>query len=311
MGIIKSLEGASEEMRLHEMTVQETSKKPELLFDVEAEITEDDWESWKATLANLGKRGPDEEFLGLAAAMQTIFPERKDELGLETYREEIKEWFEGERKRKRETLRCEVGNEFFIDSSLLDDLVRIKKLFPEILSEINLGIFRERLEGGTITKEGNVNLPRSVITLGDWLYRRKILFPDSFDETMTQKSELREIIKKNLANQWKHVPNISEERYILGTLAGIKIFAPDLVDELYEKPALQDLIRRQIQQERSKIESSQEVRRAKISLAEDLAWAKIMSAKEVRMTDKGLVLVMPEEKHTFVETKPRPVRREF
>ena len=277
MGIKKRLEQKPEGPgRLDEVVVEEPNeKKKGIIFDVETEIGEEGWEKIKAFYDSKRDKG---RLSILAERLKIIFPDKIDRLDLDGIWEKLKALYG--------------DNESLVIN--ISSATTIKILFPERVSELDLEskwlAFKEDFKGSSINKVG----------LGIYIKQAselKILFPNHIDEL-------------DLESKWEDIKEgyeklKQEKRWLLvsNQLARFKMLFPEKMEELN----WQENLGQMINNFRFDFGDNEGLKNANLAIlmARNL---KIIAAKEIKITDQGMELVMPEKEEFEDKVPDRPER---
>ena len=276
MGIKKRLEQISNQPeqpdRLTDIVVEEPVEKKGLDFDVETEVSQEVWESMVANYKQNCEEDVWETALKMAYDLKIIFPERVGELGLEDKWEDMQE----------------VCGLYFDEGSWDDGAemaIYLRELFPERFDELQIDNHEvEILEDHC-----------DYCDRGAWFVATisaanfKILFPDKV------KSLKLEYKWKNMLGEYYRM----DQDQIARQAVNLKILFPDKASELGLEDKWKEL-------KGEYLKACQNERWWEVArLAAEL---KILAAKEIRITDQGVELVVGSNEEFEDKTPPRPER---
>lgn len=265
---------ASDHINIKDLTIEAPEKREELPFDPERDITQEDWERMKNQLKREIEKPP--YYLD---NVMNLFPERESELRVDAHYTELRRKFRNAwgRKSIRDILRY--GKQFTL-------------LFPKKIVELRLGdpyweeikeIIIERLQGD--------------MNLGD-LVAIKVLFPAYGFPSWFEKNVLAYID----ASVTDCLRNMHSRRWqwIAELLAQKKILFPENEEGVDVKTW------------RGMKESFVRYRSEASTMARLGLDMKILAAKEVKITEKGLEIVMRRPHDDFqAPSLPLPELRKF
>ena len=287
--LILSAMSNPERINIKDLTLEEPEKKEGLPFDVERDITEEDWKKLIDTLSGYRVGGEWYEFGWQAMAMKIIFPDKFSDVALdETVWHEMKKRLDGWRIESRWNI-----------EGLIWHTCQMKILFPERVGELNLN---EGLWEGikiAITRDRLGHLWRA---LADKLIAAKILFPemiselhfDEFDEEVWREIK-KEMDSSRAAGNWE----VFSWRAV-----ALKFFFPKRVQELgLDAKAWQGM---------EDMLPQYQADDAQRDFAVHAMLMKLLAAEEINITDKGLEIIMQKKDPEFKEeTPPMPQARKF
>ena len=272
-----------ERINIKDLTLEEPEKKKsELPFDPERDITEEDWKRVRESLLSIRQEEhPEFTYPELVKSVKILFPERVSEFNFD----DDFLWRRTKLWSQRHGL-----------PSLLDYVFEIKLAFPERISELNLDKLQE------INKHIEVYRQRN-----DWAMfasaamKMKILFPERIaelhlDETawVGMKEELEQLRTPDL---WG---------YFAKRAMAMKILYPEKSSELNLDSHAWEGMKQDLEKCRA------QEHKTWWHISEQAIAMKILVAEEIKITDKGLEIIMPKEKPVFKEEVPSmPQRRKF
>ena len=279
MSVGEQLGQRPDEVKLQDLTVEVPEPKTKIEFDVEKEISEEDWEAMKGEYE---KQCQDEDWweaANQAMALKILFPERVEELDLDNKWPMMKRCHDGGRVNPAAASAVERNM-----------CLSLKILFPERVTELKLADRWPRIKRAY---EINNTYSQAI----EFATSLKILFPG-------REAELE------LENIWLKMKDAYEREwhgsYTIGKVKAasfLRILFPKRVSEL-ELENKWPLMREEYKRFCDADNWFNAIRRA--------AYMKILAAKEVKVTDQGLELVMPGEQEGFRQkAEPRPTRKEL
>ena len=275
-----------ENINIHDLTIEEPEKESELLFDVERDITEQEWQKMKKELADR-KRGSLHTFLEEAMKMKIIFPERADELTLD---DEI--WNMAKKLPKSTEDK----------GSFAAILMELKVLFPERMEEIELDNRKLESMGKELNRlKENIIFTQnySASTFFAFATRMKVVFPEEFDKLKLL--DPIEDITQSMKGYLKEKRQLKDWQTFLPAAVNFKILYPENVDELN----LDTVFWKEIKSEMHK------THRRGWEISDFASALKILAAEEVGVTDKGLEVNMRKSDSAEPQSIELPEQRKF
>lgn len=256
------------------------------MFDVDKEIGEREWRAMEEDLEKKAKIISSGEETGLAksSAMDEMFKLAGDMkfLSPERYRSVHDKFDNG--------LRAMLGS---VPYSLI---FSFKTLYPE---EFKAWFTLDRWR---VLRESIV-VPKSHM---NELARMKIAAPER---------DLRTILDENLWRSYQKMikNNISQKlwRFVASNLSNMRILFPEQVTELTPDASLWESLLEDFKKESARINLMSASRGSPTDLAAYARDLKILAAKDVRITDEGLELIMTKKETHREKVAPRPIRPNF
>lgn len=282
MGIRESLEKVDEQnLNLKDLNLEQEENQ-ESDFDVEKEA-EKQFENIKLDLDNYRNVHDWENFLMLAYQIKIIYPDKIQELNLnqEALEEVLK------------VLETTLNRDY-----LLQRCAEVKILFPDYDGLYLEEIWEQFQENLRETKKADLNQESltGIEALINRIYNGKILFSNRFsglDFDFNRKE--RQTIARKLRQE-------SKLQYFLQSVSKLKVIFPDLdLQNIGINEKFWEKVKKEFDSKKNHGEHH--------NCAVILSCCKIILAEEVKITDQGLELVMPEKKFK-PEKLQRPERRE-
>ena len=274
----------SERINIKDITLEEPEKKKGLPFDVEKEITEEDWGQVKEAYEQDKIYNAWVDGSSLAMATKVLFPERMAELtGYNDFKERLEDelvWLRG----------LPDWHEF------LWAAMKIKILFPT--TELG-GVL------GNITWQDLKDEIKEAWSSNDPLFyslamKIKIVFPERFSSELDMNETTWMVAEKWLEYYYM------EHDWIKYVTQGMimKVLFPEKASTLSPDKTAWQGMKEQLTGYRARKEWPQFFLHA--------MRMKTLVAEEVKITDKGLEIIMQKEEAEFKEeTPPMPQRRKF
>jgi hypothetical protein len=266
--------------------LEEPAPEAELPFDVERDITPEDWKRIEPFLAESREKGEWGFFAWRASAMKLLFPKRVEELGLDN------EAWAGTKKQLEQYRYSDdmTGRSVFYHLA-----ANMKVLFPERTDELKLD--EETWENMRSDLRSNLEKPLTWSLEYHHLYYMALLFPEKMNELLNDKvrnvavESFKEDLKRGLVLM---VERGAQLRVILGELTSQQLgFGPEEWREMTD--SLED----------SRIGKP-------VSFLFDATHMKILAAEKVEVTDKGLEINMRRKKDSLTTAAAEmPEQRNF
>lgn len=284
-----------EKINVKSLAIEEPEKKPELTFDPEKEIAKEDWERYKERLNWTRENNVWREFVHSAADMKLLFPDRISELNLGgTDWQGMKKMLEEFRKPSA------VARGAFL--LVAEDM---KFLFPQRIKELNitediwqenvnwaLNLYDQRFGGGSIRWQQFAESAKNL----------KMIFPERASELHLDETAWRGMMGRLKEFQEKTAKNSSvPEVEFIELAANMRILMPERFNEV------SGVVKTRWQEIKSYWEK---IQRKPPDMTVNM---KILAAEEVKITDKGLEIIMqkPKKDEFKTETPPLPEIRKF
>ena len=275
-----------ERINIKDLTIEEPERKKGLLFDAEKEITDEDWEELKNTFSGMREREGSLNLMNHAMAMKILSSERVKELRF------------GEEDWTNSKFLYEIHRARGSHTESFDSLaIAMRVVFPERASELRLDETLWESYKRTIEQ---YKLEENWLSFHALAVRAKILFPKKFGEEITLDRKSLEELKK--AFIWYREDN-NWDSFIRRTFQA-KILYPESLEEFNIDDATWKNMKKKLQ----------ESRKGKywIDFAEYAMFLKLLAAEEIKITNKGLEVIMQKEEAEFKEeTPPMPQTRKF
>ncbi|NQV12911.1 MAG: hypothetical protein HQ530_01265 [Parcubacteria group bacterium] len=283
MGVREQLGERPDEMRLQDLTLEIPKPKNEEGFDLNKNITEDNVEGLKRELATLRGLGHWGNYTRGVAEFKNLFPECIGEIDFDE--KEILDGIKGELEKYRSD-HSGRGWSFFIRS-----VYAFKMLFPDKINELDLSSEDwQRMRGRTLhqhrDKSHHLAMQMRVTSPVD------AKDPYSGDLTAEEVKEVLDSKKEN--EEWQD--------YIKEAVC-FRVLFPKKFNELqFDNEIWSEMRNVFYKQQKSNIMSA---------TFRSAFFLKVLAAKEVKITDQGLELIMSEKESFQQTTPPRPERKEL
>ena len=281
MGISKRLnQNLERPSRLVDFAVGESAKKEKLKFNVEQEISSEDWENMKKDFEFQDRDG---EWLFRGMCLKILFPDRVDELGLEDKWEDMKAVYDVTSAKKN-----------YFDIAYRAMMLKI--LYPEKVSELGLEDKQDKTieRYKNMLKNDNVNW-WNVATQAANI---KILYPEKVSELGLDNDKWENMKVEYEREVKKDGLSLAAEQAMR-----LKILFPERMGELDLESKWEEM------KEWYGYFSSED----KWVYATTQAFSlKVISAKKVQLSNsEGLELIMEDEEGFEEQISPRPERLSY
>lgn len=282
MGIRESVEQQPEgEMRLHEMVIEDKKEKP-CVFDIEQEVSPEEWERIVNFTNDLWEKDDKFDFLWYVRTIKTIDPEVAKRFNLD-------DQVMTEAKKKTRDSRGNVSFGCLFDTEILfPDMIRKEQLIQDgEWKELIAKMKHERREGAWGNFSDNAIMLRLVLP-----------------------EKVKEISLDDEA--WQGLRGVTNRTYQEGNIQLYSTYAmfskvlfPERFEEMKPDKTAWQKMKDRLEQDRQASNVGQNFWGMLFNM-------QILAAKEVIIDENGMRLVMPEKTGDFKEEKPElPVRKSF
>ena len=298
-----------ENINIHDLTIEEPEEKQEAVFDPERDITKEDWQKMKEKLERLRDSGHWSLFAKTAAEMKTLDPSLDiplDEKTWEGIEDDLRDTREDVFEKKEPDMAPYWG--FFIRAMRIKTLDPSRDIYPE-LNKIELKESKKELKelgrSGTAIAFGRLAIP--IKALG-----AKVDISQYEAPWHRMLEELNYYRKSKIG--YGSQDFIQQDFIELATY--MKILHPEKVHELMIGEDEWEKMKTLLEKIRTVKENNQGLppprKEARMTFSELAMAMKILAAEEVKITESGLKITMPEKKEDL-ENKilPLPERRDF